>query len=167
MKRSRNRIFLAAAAAILAGAVSTAAYAQVSSAQQSAMRSNCRNDFMSYCSGVTPGGQEALGCLQKNLMSLSPGCKKAVSATIHTGARPAIAAAPAAAPLPPAAASREGPVPGGLLIDKACARVILMHCRGMGIDSERKVDCLVDYARAGNFMPPRCKAVLTMTGHLR
>ena len=37
---------------------------------------------MSKCSGVTPGGKDALNCLQKNVASLAPACKTAVSATI-------------------------------------------------------------------------------------
>jgi hypothetical protein len=37
---------------------------------------------MSKCSGVTPGGKDALLCLQKNVASLSPACQTAVSATI-------------------------------------------------------------------------------------
>ncbi|MFN3349950.1 MAG: hypothetical protein ACK41X_13425, partial [Pseudorhodoplanes sp.] len=34
-----------------------------SKAQQDAIRSNCRSDFMRHCSSVTPGGREALDCL--------------------------------------------------------------------------------------------------------
>jgi hypothetical protein len=32
--------------------------------QQSAIRSNCRSDFMANCSGVARGGKEALQCLK-------------------------------------------------------------------------------------------------------
>lgn len=56
--------------------------AQPTAAQQSAMRANCRSDFMSKCSGVTPGTKDALECLQKNVAGLSPNCQKAVSATM-------------------------------------------------------------------------------------
>ena len=38
--------------------------AQPTPAQQNAIRQNCRSDFMAHCSGVTPGGAEALACLQ-------------------------------------------------------------------------------------------------------
>src|SRR6185437_5094838 len=65
-------------------------------AQQSAMRSNCRNDFMAKCSGVTPGGKDALACLQNNVAGLSPACKRVVSATMGgAAAAPAVARAPA------------------------------------------------------------------------
>ena len=49
---------------------------------------------MAKCSGVTPGGKDALVCLQKNVAGLSPACKTAVSATIPP-ARPGRAAKPA------------------------------------------------------------------------
>ncbi len=138
-------------------------------AQQSAMRSNCRTDFMSRCSGVTPGGKDALACLQSNVASLSPGCKRVVSATMQ-GAAPAPAAAAAAAPAavgPEPASAENGFVPGGMLITKACARTILMQCRGMTFDMPRKVACLAAYAKSGHFVGPRCETALKVSGHLR
>ena len=57
--RRTNKIALAVAAAA-AITVATAAEAQISSAQQSALKANCRSDFMSHCSGVRPGGKDAL-----------------------------------------------------------------------------------------------------------
>ncbi len=56
--------------------------AQVTPEQQSAIRANCRGDFLSKCSGVSPGGKEALQCLQKNVAALSAGCKSAVSTNL-------------------------------------------------------------------------------------
>ena len=208
-------VALAAFAALTAGAA-----AQVTSAQQSAIRSNCRSDFMSKCSGVTPGGKDALMCLQKNVDSLSGGCQTAVRATMPaepkmaaplTAAPPPAAATepsapppaaaekpativsappprakpakrpiphpataavapPPAAPAPPppvAAPPAEGMVPGGMLVEKACARFILMHCRGMGFGTAPKVACLVKYVNEGNFVAPRCHAALKVTGQLR
>jgi hypothetical protein len=38
----------------------TAATAQPTQEQQSAIRSNCRSDYVSHCSSVKPGGIEAL-----------------------------------------------------------------------------------------------------------
>ena len=81
-------------------ALSTGALAQISAEQQSAIRGNCRSDFMSKCSGVPRGGKEALQCLQKNVASLSPACKEAVSATMV--AAPPPPAAKTAPPSPPA-----------------------------------------------------------------
>jgi len=142
-------------------------------AEQNEMRSHCRNDFMSLCRGVTPGGRDALVCLQRNVARLSPGCRRAVSATLHGPAGEparAVAVTPAEPPAevePAEPAPREGFVRGGMLINKACARYMLMHCRGMAFDMGRKVACLVDYVHAGHFVGPRCMAVLKMTGHLQ
>ena len=109
---------LAAGGALFAA---TAAPAQITSAQQSALRANCRSDFMSHCSGVTPGGKDALMCLQKNVGSLSGACQSAVRATMPVPAAakaqpvpqtmapaPAAAAAP---PPPPAATVTTAPPP--------------------------------------------------------
>jgi len=96
--------WLKSAAAALAGAWITLAapvMAQPTAEQQNAIRSSCRSDFMSNCSGVTPGGAEALQCLQHNSAKLSPACRGAVAAITP---KPAVAA-PTQPPAPPAAAA--------------------------------------------------------------
>jgi outer membrane biosynthesis protein TonB len=71
-------------------------------AQQDAIRSNCRSDFMRNCSSVTPGGREALECLMQNKAKASAGCQGALNAI----AAPAPAAAkPEPKPEPKAAAT--------------------------------------------------------------
>ncbi|HXD43501.1 MAG TPA: cysteine rich repeat-containing protein [Pseudolabrys sp.] len=105
---------LMAIAAGLAGSAGTAAQAQITSAQQSALRSNCRSDFMSHCSGVTPGGKDALVCLQKNVDKLSGGCQAAVRVTMPApapGPAPAAAAKPESAPAPVPATAAAPPAP--------------------------------------------------------
>jgi hypothetical protein len=75
-------------------------------AQQDAIRSNCRSDYMKNCSSVTPGGREALECLMKNKANVSGGCQGALNAIA------APAPAPAAAkpePEPKAEAARPAP----------------------------------------------------------
>jgi hypothetical protein len=57
-----------------------AAAQQPSPEQIEAMRQACRSDFISRCSGVQPGGREALQCLQRNAPQLSSECRSAVSA---------------------------------------------------------------------------------------
>jgi len=205
--------------AIAIAALTQSAAAQITSTQQSAIRSNCRSDFMSKCSGVTPGGKDALMCLQKNVASLSGGCQTAVRATMPAEAAPKMAAPaaapppaaataepapaakpativsappppakmkrpvqhpaaaaavtpppppppPPAAPQPAAAAAPSGMVPGGMLVEKACARYIFTHCRSAGFGTGPKVACLVNYVKAGNFVGPRCRGALTLTGQL-
>jgi hypothetical protein len=57
------------------------AFAQApNEAQRSAIRSECRSDYMAHCSDVPPGGMASLQCLQKNMSSLSSGCQGAVRA---------------------------------------------------------------------------------------
>jgi hypothetical protein len=104
MAKLRNnipRVLVPCLTALAIGVLADSAGAQVTSAQQSAIRANCRSDFMAKCSGVTPGGKDALVCLQKNVTSLSAACKSAVSATLPPPAPKAPAAA-AAAPAAPA-----------------------------------------------------------------
>lgn len=101
-----HRILAAALAGALGMALAPGAFAQVTAEQQAAIKSSCRSDFMSNCSGVQPGGAQALQCLQKNVARLSPSCQSAVSATI-----PKPAAAAPAAPPPPAPAAAAAPAP--------------------------------------------------------
>jgi len=60
---NRRHLVLAPAAALIAlafAALTDGAHAQPTAEQQSVIRSNCRSDFMSKCSGVTPGGKDAI-----------------------------------------------------------------------------------------------------------
>ena len=101
-------------AALVIAALAGGAHAQITSEQQSAIRANCRSDFTSKCSGVTPGGKDALACLQKNVATLSAGCKTAVSATLPPPAPAQAAPAPApamATPAPGAAPPAPAPAP--------------------------------------------------------
>lgn len=96
--KSVHRRALAAGAAALATLVLDAAAQQPTQAQQSAIRSSCRNDFQAMCSGVQPGGSAALQCLQQNVAKVSPACQQALGAVGGSGGgAPAGAAAPAAA----------------------------------------------------------------------
>jgi hypothetical protein len=84
--------------------------------QQSAIRSNCRSDFMSNCSGVPRGGREAMQCLKDHVAVLSAGCQQAVKAVMPAAAPkpPAppkpVTATPAAPAAPPPAAAPPAPV---------------------------------------------------------
>ncbi|MGB7035756.1 MAG: hypothetical protein WBD71_09520, partial [Xanthobacteraceae bacterium] len=85
-----------AAVFVLAVGVASGEAQQPTAAQTSAVRANCRSDFMANCSGVQPGGRDALECLKRNLGKLSGGCQAAVSAISPPAASPPPAvAAPA------------------------------------------------------------------------
>ncbi|HWK98112.1 MAG TPA: cysteine rich repeat-containing protein [Pseudolabrys sp.] len=105
-----NRFLQSVGLAVFLATLSQGAGAQVTADQQSAIKASCRSDFMSKCSGVRPGGTEALQCLQKNVAALSPSCQAAVSATLPKQA-PAAAAPPAPPPSAPAAAAPTAPPP--------------------------------------------------------
>src|SRR3954463_224493 len=119
-----RRAWLAAAVTMMAGAAVAQAPTE---AQRDAIRSDCRSDYMAHCSSVPPGGAASLQCLQKNTLSLSASCQRAVKAVeapaaaapkaeTPAAAEPAKpaeaapkAAAPAAAPVRPAAKSAATP----------------------------------------------------------
>lgn len=105
MRNHRHWALLSCLSAFAIAALTMGAEAQVTAEQQSAIKANCRSDFMSKCSGVTPGGKDALACLQKNFAGLSGACKSAVSATL-----PPPAAAPIAAPAPATKPAEAEPV---------------------------------------------------------
>jgi len=90
--RSRIVMRTAASLCLLGALVGQAA------AQQSAVRSACRSDFMAHCSKINPNSPAAMACLQRNAAALSPRCRAAVGAA--SGGAPA---GPQAQPRPPSA----------------------------------------------------------------
>jgi hypothetical protein len=117
------------------------------------MKASCRSDLMSRCSGVAPGGKEALGCLQKNVAVLSPGCKSVVSSTMTA---PATAAAP-----PPAAAPAEagaGPTPEQMNALKfTCRHDFGRVCKGVAAGGSEALNCLQQNAAR---LSPNCRTSL-------
>ena len=65
-------------AALLLIIASPLAAQQPTNEQRDAIRSSCRSDFIAYCSGVQPGGKEALECLRRSDAKLTPACKTAL-----------------------------------------------------------------------------------------
>jgi hypothetical protein len=106
--------------------------------QQAAIRQSCQSDFMAKCSGVKPGGADALHCLQRNSAQLSSNCRSAVAA-IGGGASHATAAAAAPAAAAPAAmptAEQQS------AIKRACQRDFMMNCRGVQPGGQEALACL-------------------------
>jgi len=143
--------------AISAGA---AASAPPTAQQQSAIRAACRSDFMSHCSGVTPGGAEALQCLKRNAAQLSPACQGAV-ATVGGGAPVAASATPGASTAAPAVAPLTLPPfmrPRKRLVMMAiCDADAQRLCRGTSPIGGQLLDCLAANAAA---LSPNCYAAL-------
>jgi hypothetical protein len=141
-------------------AAPAAAAAPPTEQQKAAIRAACRSDFIARCSGVQPGGREALQCLQRNAASLSGRCQSAVAA-IGGGAAPA-AGAPAAAAAPPAAAPI-GPIPmmrprDALAILQICRAEARTLCAGTPLGGGRMLNCLAENAGS---LSPECYSALS------
>src|SRR5271156_7055868 len=153
--------------AVILALMSVSAVCSVASAQQpsqaqiSAVRSSCRSDYMAHCSSVPSGGKASLACLQKNIASLSPGCKTAVDAigggqgAAPTPAQPAAAPAESAptvsAPSAPAATApvTAAPVYPAMsprqelrILRWSCGPDIRALCGGVPLGGGRVAACL-------------------------
>ncbi len=126
---------------------------QPSPEELSAIRSNCRSDFMSHCSGVQPGGVEALQCLKRNSAQLSAACQGAVAAISERerAATPAAgAAAPVVAPLTPMPFIR---LRQALGILRVCGADQHALCPGIPPGGGRLINCLAENASR---LSPEC-----------
>jgi hypothetical protein len=142
-------------------AAPAAAPAAPTAQQKAAIRAACRSDFMSHCTGVQPGGAEALQCLKGNEAQLSAACRSAVAA-IGGGAgaaapsgAPAATAAPAVAPI--------GPVPmlrprDALAIVQICGVEVRSLCAGVPFGGGRVISCLAANASS---LSPGCYSALS------
>lgn len=124
--------------------------------QRDAIKAECRSDFIAKCSGVTPGGIEALTCLQQHSATLSAGCRKAVSAVNvkpkSTSAEPT-PAAPAnnAATAPAPAAGTPAPQPTQAqrnAVKSACQRDFMAQCSGVTPGGAAALSCLQQHNAA-------------------
>jgi hypothetical protein len=127
--------------------------------QKAAIRAACRSDFMSHCSGVQPGGAEALQCLKRNEAQLSAACRSAVAA-IGGGAP---AAAPSGAPAATAAPAPIGPMPmlrprDALAIVQICGVEVRSLCAGVPFGGGRVISCLAANASS---LSPSCYSALS------
>ena len=116
---------------------------------------------MSHCSGVQPGGAEALQCLKRNEAQLSAACRSAVAA-IGGGAGAAAAVrstggngAPAVAPI--------GPMPmlrprDALAIVQICGVEVRSLCAGVPFGGGRVISCLAANASS---LSPSCYGALS------
>jgi hypothetical protein len=149
----------------------------VSEAQKEALRADCRSDFIANCSGVQPGGAEALQCLEKNLAKLSATCQGAVKAVMPKSAQPPAAATPsapppaaarrpppAAAPPPQAAEAPAMPAPTAAqreAVRVTCRRDYRRHCRGVPQGPEAFACLQSNMAR----LTPNCRTSIAAIGN--
>jgi hypothetical protein len=133
------------------------AQAQPTPGQADAIRQSCRSDFMTNCSGVQPGGPEAMACLQRNVANLSGACKTAVSAITPPVASaappPALAqpATPPAAKVSPTAPTLPAPTPAQAqqptpaqadAIRQSCRSDFMTNCSGVQPGGPEAMACL-------------------------
>jgi hypothetical protein len=159
----------------------TAFAQQPTSEQISAIRASCRSDFMAQCAGVQPGTRDALECLKRNAVKVSPSCKAALDAV---GSRPTESAAPgpaAAAPASPAAAEpaaaaaepaappprdpaafedRKSPPSPIAAVRTACRADFGVHCPGVRPGDSAALRCL--QVNAAALSPPCREAVMAI-----
>jgi hypothetical protein len=121
--------------------------------QIEAVRENCRSDFISHCSGVQPGGREALQCLQRNAAQLSSGCSSAVGA-VAPNPEPVNAASAASSPQPPQPTDQDQLA----AVRRACTLDdVASHCSWIQVTNPELLLCLRANAAA---LSPACQAVL-------
>lgn len=136
-----------------------AAPATPTAQQKAAIRAACRSDFMSHCTGVQPGGAEALQCLKRNEAQLSAACRSAVAAIGGGGGAAAPSGAPAAAP----AVAPIGPMPmlrprEALAIVQICGVEVRSLCAGVPFGGGRVISCLAANASS---LSPGCYSALS------
>jgi hypothetical protein len=137
-----------------------AAPAKPTAQQTAAIRAACRLDFMSHCSGVQPGGAEALQCLKRNDAQLSAACRSATAAIGGGGAGPAApsgaaVAAPAVAPIGPMPTLRPREA---LAIVQICGVEVRSLCAGVPFGGGRIISCLAANASS---LSPSCYGALS------
>ncbi|RUL97687.1 hypothetical protein [Rhizobium chutanense] len=124
--------------------------------QRDAIKAECRSDFIAKCSGVTPGGIEALTCLQQHSATLSAGCRNAVSAVNvkpkSTSAEPT-PAAPAntatATPAPATGTPAHQPTQAQRnAVKSACQRDFMAQCSGVAPGGAAALSCLQQHNAA-------------------
>ena len=175
-----RNLSILALALIGALAASVAEAASPTPAQQSAIKAACPSDFQANCPGVSPGGQAALACLEKNVAKLSAPCQTAVNAVIGGGAAattapaataPAATTAPATTTAPAAtapAATTPPPVTIVLtprqelrLVRVSCGGDFQTYCGNVVLGGGRALACLVAH---GPQLSATCQGAIKAAG---
>jgi outer membrane biosynthesis protein TonB len=143
--------FCLLAGLLAAATLDRAAAQQPTQAQRDAIRASCRSDFIANCSGVEPGGKEALECLIGNDAKLSAACKEAVSAVAPKQPAEEKEPAPPAAAAPPSEAKPEAPAATAApsqdealkAVQKACTlNDLVAHCSWIAPSNPEILLCL-------------------------
>jgi hypothetical protein len=156
--RVRGRV-LVWAGLVLATLTGTLAAQQPTTAQQNAIRQNCRSDFQAHCSGVPTGGSAALSCLQENAASMSAPCQQALSAISGSNGG-ATHQAPSGEPVPSAQASPAPPLSPrqrAHFLRQACSMDFQKDCHGVPFRGGHAMECLESHR---DTLSPGCQNAL-------
>jgi hypothetical protein len=161
-----------AALALLAFPIAMAdpmAAQQPSPGQIATLRQACRSDFIAHCSGVQPGGREALQCLERNAARLSAECGSAVSAVLpkaETSSETPAAETnpqtpPPETPQPAAAAGEPSQQDQLAAVQEACTlKDFMSHCSWIAPGNPELLLCLRANAEG---LSPACQNVVRAT----
>jgi hypothetical protein len=129
--------------------------------QIGAIRAACRSDFISHCSGIAPGGPEALQCLERSKAEVSSRCRTALAAVAPGAAQGAAPAQPPAGapPSPPGESFTIRPLRPReeFAILRLCIEEARGLCGGIPPGGGRIISCL---ARNASQLSPRCRAAM-------
>jgi hypothetical protein len=159
----RTVLQMAVSLGVLGAIMGQAGAQQPTKAQENALRSACRSDFMAHCSRVKPSGPAAMACLQRNAASLSARCRTAMSAI---GGRPApTGTQPASRPGPPPigpggtqATDRQRTKAQESAVRSACRNDFMAHCSRVKPSGPAAMACLQRNAAS---LSPRCRAAVS------
>jgi Cysteine rich repeat len=147
---------------VLPIALAGRAAAQPSPEQIAAIRQACRSDFITHCSGVQPGGREALQCLERNAAQLSTDCSSAVSAVAPKAVSETKPEAPAAAEAAPPQLSQPSQQDELAAVQQACTiKDFMSHCSWIQPGNPELLLCL--RANAAE-LSPACRNVVRAPG---
>jgi hypothetical protein len=154
LTRLAKRGLMVRAGLVLAALTGPLAAQQPTSAQQNAIRQNCRSDFQAHCSGVPTGGSAAFKCLQQNAASVSAPCQQALSAVGGSGsAHPAQSTAPGESP-PASPLSRRQKA---YILRQACGMDFQQTCHGVPLGGGHAIECLASHRET---LSPGCQRAL-------
>jgi hypothetical protein len=153
---ARETAALALLALPIVAAAPTAA--QPSPEQIATMRQACRSDFITHCSGVQPGGREALQCLERNVAQLSTECGNAVSAVLPKAETKSETSQPAAAEIASPQPSQPSQQDELAAVQQACTiKDFMSHCSWIQPGNPELLLCL--RANAAE-LSPACQSVV-------
>ncbi len=139
---------------------------QPTQAQRDEIRNSCRSDFMSNCSSVTPGGAEALRCLQQNSARLSGACRNAVNAIGPPPAQPASTPAAPTAAAPTTAPATAHPTPAARTAKAPAMQAVAPRQVTPGRRAAIRTACQTDFiARCPGVQPGGTQALQCLQGH--